>query len=395
MCRISSSKSRRVLNIGSNRIEELYDVVIVGAGPAGSTAGFLLTNLGYKVLIIDKERFPRDKPCGGLLTYKTLELLDRVFSENLESLVKKDVIDYVSNTWKIRHQFTKLGEGQLKTPFCYVKRKRYDKFFLDEARDVGVDVLEGEKVIDILIEKNKVITESGRELKAEYIIGADGANSIVRRKLSDEELIDTSGWKEDLGVAMQQKIDRKNTDLTTESINLHFGIIEKGYAWVFPNSDEILAGVGGVIQKNREMKESFRSFLEGLGLNFDPDRSKSHLVTLGNFLKRPVHKNIFLIGDAAGLMNPITGEGIFYAHRSAELAAKTIHEKEENENLDLERKYTKTLNRDIISELSRAKKLRNVWAAFPQRSEPILLKAGISLMKNWTFEMIHGKNFLK
>ncbi len=222
MCRISSSKSRRVLNIGSNRIEELYDVVIVGAGPAGSTAGFLLTNLGYKVLIIDKERFPRDKPCGGLLTYKTLELLDRVFSENLESLVKKDVIDYVSNTWKIRHQFTKLGEGQLKTPFCYVKRKRYDKFFLDEARDVGVDVLEGEKVIDILIEKNKVITESGRELKAEYIIGADGANSIVRRKLSDEELIDTSGWKEDLGVAMQQKIDRKNTDLTTESINLHF-----------------------------------------------------------------------------------------------------------------------------------------------------------------------------
>ncbi|MFW5927614.1 MAG: NAD(P)/FAD-dependent oxidoreductase [Thermoplasmatota archaeon] len=384
-----------MLKIGRSRIEESYDVVIVGAGPAGATAGFILGNLGYKVLLIDKERFPRNKPCGGLLTNKTLELLDRVFSENLESLVDKDVIDYVSNKWKIHYQFTKLGKGQLKTPFCYAKRKRYDDFFLNKTKDVGADVLEGEKVIDIVIESNKVITESGRELKAEYILGADGANSIIRRKLSEKELIDAGGWKQNLGVAMQQKIDRKNTELGTEGINLHFGIIEKGYAWVFPYSDEVIAGVGGVIDKNRNMKESFKSFLEGLGLNFDSDKSKSHLVTLGNFLKKPTYKNILLVGDAGGLMNPITGEGIFYAHRSGVIAANTIHEKEKNEDLELVREYTKTLNHKIISELSRAKRVRNIWAALPQRSEPILLKAGLLLMRNFTFEMIHGKGFLK
>lgn len=107
-----------------------YDVIVAGGGPAGSTAARKLTGLGYDVGVFDRETFPRHKTCGGLLTEKTIALLDRVFDYSANFLRDRNVLDYVSHGYEIHFRDTLLARGRSDLRFFFVKRKTFDEFFL-------------------------------------------------------------------------------------------------------------------------------------------------------------------------------------------------------------------------------------------------------------------------
>jgi len=107
-----------------------YDVVIIGAGPAGSTAAYILAANGFKVLIVDKSAFPRDKLCGGLLTFKSIQLLEDIFSMPLDLLQSRRLITFQSSSYQVGNSTGASVKGRLNYPFHFVRRKDYDGNYL-------------------------------------------------------------------------------------------------------------------------------------------------------------------------------------------------------------------------------------------------------------------------
>lgn len=370
-------------------ITSKHDVIVVGAGPAGSTAAFLLNRLGLDVLVIDKCVFPRDKLCGGLITHKTLELLERVFNETEASLNRKCIIDYKSDSYKVTVKEKLLAAYPANPPLIFVNRSVYDDFFLTKVKDEGVEVIEGDGVTSVDLDKCMITTSSGKQFFANFVIGADGVNSIVRRSFP-REAFNQRKWNHDLATAIEVFVPRVDTKtMTTEPI-VSFGNVNWGYAWVFPNKDRLVVGVGGLTRANKDFRGLMEKFLYTLDLNeLSTSKMKGHLVPYGNFLTMPVCGKGVLLGDAAGLVDPIIGEGIYYAHRSAELVSRSI-------NLavgygeDLGVVYKKLLRKFVYPELTYAKKLRWIlfWGLDNFGYYPLKLLFG--MLDPMLIELIHG-----
>jgi flavin-dependent dehydrogenase len=164
-----------------------------------------------------------------------------------------------------------------------------------------------------------VVAESGATCAGRYVIGADGAASAVRRGVP----MDQAAWRARLGMGFECFIDRRDPalhapahpDLRDDFPSVYAGFIRTGYGWVFPHGDRVAVGLGGLAPgEGRGVRECFGSFLDFLGLSRDwLARSRAHLLPYGNFLADPVHHRVLLAGDAAGLVENLFGEGIYYA----------------------------------------------------------------------------------
>ncbi|MFC2155896.1 NAD(P)/FAD-dependent oxidoreductase [Acidobacteriota bacterium] len=349
------------------------DVAIVGAGPAGTTATYILAKKGCRVLIIDKEKFPRKKCCGGALTAKTMRLLSEIFNETENSLTNKRIINFKSNRYEIRYKNKLLLNKKSTYTFSFVDRYVYDDFFMKKAKSVGANVLEGERVSGINTEQNELITAQGTYIKARFIIAADGANSILRTKLFRENKLDGSRWRKNLAYAVEV-FTRQRTDFETIDYPiLSFGYLKYGYAWIFPNRDRLVVGMGGLPVKKENLTDRFKTFLADFALPLnDSEKTRGYPLPFGNFLAKPIYKKILLIGDAAGLVDPMLGEGIYQAHKSGELAACAIIEtingaadsdaetgkKNMTGNRRLEQNYLELLNSHLLPELFYARRYR-------------------------------------
>ncbi|MGD2092180.1 MAG: geranylgeranyl reductase family protein [Candidatus Aminicenantes bacterium] len=327
-----------------------YDVVIVGAGPAGSTAAYILSQKDYKVMLLEKEHFPRKKLCGGCLTAKTLWLVNRVFNEPEESLTKKNIINFKSFRFDVRYKTKVLVSPISPLAFHFVDRQVYDSFLLRKAQEAGAQVSEGEELIHIdalgvappndyasrnenkALQSELILTTSqGRLIKTKFIIGADGANSTVRTKLLQQKKINSSRWHRNLAYGLEIFLARNGDFKTLEFPILSFGYLRYGYAWIFPNKDRLVVGIGGLKRKNKNLPGKFKKFLSDYHLEgIDSYKIQGYPLPFGNALSTPVYRNILLVGDAAGLVDPMLGEGIYQAHKSGELAAKAIIETLEN-----------------------------------------------------------------
>jgi len=304
-----------------------YDVIIVGAGPAGSTAAYMLNRKKYKILLLDKENFPRKKLCGGCLTAKTLWLLNRVFNVSEDLLIEKEVINFKTNRFDVCYKTKNLVCPTSPYAFRFVERSSYDTFFLKKVKESDVEVREGEKVIHIDIDSHNLSlsTSNGNLLKTKFLIAADGANSIIRTSLLKKKYIDGSQWQRNLSYCLETFLP-KEKDFQNFSIPvLSFGYLRYGYAWIFPNKDRLVAGMGGPARLNKNLKKKFETFIKDYHLDsLEKPEFKGFPLPCGNSLFQPFYKNILLAGDAAGLVDPMLGEGIFQAHRSGELAAQAI-----------------------------------------------------------------------
>jgi len=342
-----------------------YDIIIVGAGPAGSTAGYLLANFGYNVIIIDKANFPRPKLCGGLLTLKTLNLNERVFHETKQHLIDKGVLNYIAYTYEMRSTKKRIAKNNHPTELYFVQRNTYDMYFLHMAEKAGANILEGDKVVKCDIEHKRVITKNGKQFTGKYIVAADGVHSLIRNRFP-AYLFDKKRWKRNLSVCAQVSIGRKDLPDSKFGKNLDRAILfilylNFGYAWVFPNKDEVVYGVGGLYQANKyTLISSLKQLLKICGID-NPNlyKTKAHSLPTGYYLNTPVFNNVVLTGDAGGYVDPRLGEGIFYAQRTAELASWAIHW-DMSEEKPLEKTYTEQLSRYVLPELKKARTMRDM-----------------------------------
>ncbi|KPK02533.1 MAG: hypothetical protein AMK71_01925 [Nitrospira bacterium SG8_35_4] len=238
-----------------------YDVIVAGAGPAGSTAGFILSRAGLKVLLIDKNRFPREKICGGIITYKTVRLLERIFGLTVKSLTEKGLINYEADSYEVRSKNSVIAHGRHSIPFRFVDRERYDDFLLGMARESGAEVIEGERIASLDVLRSAVTTASGLRFAARAVIGADGVNSRVRRSFPSD-LFGRENWKENLAAAHEILVSR---EVLAHQVNypvLYYDFIEFGYAWIFPNREKVIIGMCGLKSRNsKNILAAFREFL--------------------------------------------------------------------------------------------------------------------------------------
>lgn len=370
---------------------DVYDVVIIGGGPAGSTSGYLLSKAGLKVVIVDKARFPRPKLCAGLLTQKTVQLLDAVFHETVDSLRKKEIINFESTYYEVFFRNRRIAKVNHKnTPFYYIDRTVYDNFFLQKAKKEGAEVLEGELAVTTDYHKKEIVTSSGKTLRSKYIIGADGVYSRVRRELFFGGR-NPDAWQRGLASAFEVFIDRKKLRNTVFHSRIYYGIIKWGYAWQFPNKDRIIIGLGGLNVKNRNLLSSFREFLSLLGLENCSETlvQRGHAVPYGNYLRNPVKESTLLVGDAAGFADPLLGEGIYYGHKSAHLASLAItQEKRQGKNAGIT--YRKKLEEQVYPQLMGAERLRNLlfWE-LDEYASYVGVRVALKLFQKRIVKMIH------
>lgn len=299
-----------------------YDVVVVGAGPGGSTAARCCAQAGLKTLLIEKEKMPRYKACGGCLSLKTIHLLGFDLNAVLENIIHE-----VKFTYRLKEPFC----IESKQPMAFmVMRDRFDEFLVKRALEKGAGFLECRKVVGIEEKSEGVEVElsEGEKIRGQYLIGADGADSIVAKSLSFLPLReDNSGIGVESEISFESMVDFPKERL--QCIHLDFGGVPNGYGWVFPKKEGLSVGIGGMFREGIRMNP--RQYLNTLihGLRYVKEgrveRITGHpLPSFYNERQRVSRGRVLLVGDAAYLMDPLMGEGIYYAVRSGMLASEAI-----------------------------------------------------------------------
>jgi geranylgeranyl reductase family protein len=339
-----------------------YDIIIIGGGPGGSTAAYLLARNNLKVLLVDKEVFPRYKLCGGLLSLKTIQLLKKIYNDSPEDLIKNKIIDYNTSFYEIKYRNNRIitrYTGDFS--FFLVDRTIYDNYLLNKAKNVGVEVMEGIRIDTIDIDKCKIVLQGGKIIQSSFLIGADGVNSIVRREFVRKNIIRNKDWQYNLGTGLECFVNRQDLENDNfKTLLITFGFVNFGYNWLFPTKEKIVLGLGALNRKNKgNFVRIFKRFLSSLNINSEKiSPILAHPVSYGNFSIKPVYNNnVVLIGDAAGIVDPLWGEGIYYAQKTAEFAALTIirHFKDKVFNLI---HYEKLLRNYIYPKFKSILKLR-------------------------------------
>ncbi len=299
-----------------------YDVIVVGAGPGGSTAARFCAQAGLKTLLIEKEKLPRYKPCGGCLSLKTVHLLGFDLSPVLENTIYG-----VNFTYCLKDHFSIRSEE----PIAFlVMRDRFDHFLVRKALEKGAEILEGKRVTRVEETNHGVEVELARggRLCCEYLIGADGSESIVAKSLS---LLPSKSNSN--GMGMESEIPFQSGERFPKEdlhhIHLDFGQIPNGYGWVFPKREGFSIGVGGMFVEGGKIKidQYFKNFLKGLKYIEEGKTGKVLGHPLPSFYdegQRVSQGRRLLVGDAGHLMDPLMGEGIYYAIRSGMLASEAI-----------------------------------------------------------------------
>ena len=290
-----------------------FDVAVVGAGPAGSAAAAVLAQAGLKVSLVDKARFPRDKLCGGLLSQRSMHAIRNVFGAGCAP-----PIDATATGAAVFHKRQALVRVDGCQPLHFTSRRRLDAYLVEQAVASGAVAIEGAAFTAFDPDQGTVALTGGRALSATFVIGADGAASRVRKQLGIA--MDRAGF----AVGLEVEVPRSALARDVLDPEIYFGIADWGYGWVFPKSDTATVGIGGLAAANGDMRARFREFCVAAIGRVPEQPVCGSPIPFGNFVRRPGRGSTLLVGDAAGLVEPLTGEGIAFAVQSGFHAAQAV-----------------------------------------------------------------------
>ncbi|MFW9806951.1 MAG: geranylgeranyl reductase family protein [Candidatus Thorarchaeota archaeon] len=333
----------------------MYDLTVVGGGPAGATCARVAASAGLDVLLLEKAHHPREKPCGGAVGPQGIKELEMDLSSVVERTFNSAVVYTPSGN------IVKLTSKDLTGHI--VTRSKFDEYLLQQAQDAGANVIQGVEVVGMEQLRAGVRTlVLGDSYKSHILVGADGVNGVIAKELGVR-----SKWAPDeIAMCMTatvstspkdiESVMMKNESDGTPAIELYFGLIRWGYGWCFPKQNEFNIGIGCRADKKESLQEVWERFISRIerekGLELDVSKKMSYRVPLGGKYGRVIGRRCMLVGDAAGLVSPLTGEGISYAIQSGKLAAKVAIDAVNNKTPLGVVEYDKQLKSTIGKELA-------------------------------------------
>lgn len=290
-----------------------YDAIVVGAGPAGASAAQALAEGGARVLLLEKARIPRYKPCGGGLTARAL---------GASSLAAGFTPETRAATIRLAYGSSEVS-ATVPTAVHMVMRDQFDAFLTTRAAAAGVEVRDGSALESLDLEGGTVRARSGADvLQTRYLIGADGANGVTAR---------LAGFPPGTAAATAIEVEvEAHPDQHAEYLDaalFDFGALTGGYGWIFGKGAYLSAGVGAFgAGTGRELRPSLAQFLERQPAlrGGKVVRRKGHRIPIAGSRTHHRRGPVLLAGDAAGLADPLTGEGICYALASGRRAGATV-----------------------------------------------------------------------
>jgi len=288
-------------------------VLVVGAGPAGSATAMHLARAGASVLLVDKARFPRDKPCGGGLTGRAL----RHVPCDVEPVVER-VVDRMVLRASYR---TTLDRSAAAPLVAMTQRRRLDLHLAQQAARAGADFRDGTPVAEFELDDAGVSARVGSaRVRASYLVGADGANGPVAR---------ASGLGAGIlrGVALEGNAPWSALDEAryASAAWVELGVVPGGYGWVFPKGDHANLGVGGWMEEGPRLRDHLERLARAHGVDASElTEVRGHRLPMRELGAPAMRGRVLLVGDAAGLVDPLSGDGIYEAFVSAKLASTSI-----------------------------------------------------------------------
>lgn len=287
-----------------------YDVIVLGAGPAGAAAAITAVRAGLSTLVIDKATFPRPKLCGAGITPRSQKALRAIFGAEMP-----EDITLESRRMGFRWDGEVLADFDQPYAFKYTYREPFDHWLLGLAHDAGARVREGTRVEAILDTENALVIKGGERVGYKVLIGADGVASPVARHLFGKAFDVRT-----IGIAYETEVP--GGCAPDARMGIDFGIVEWGYGWNFPKRDSQTVGVVSIRGVDQDLRARMERYLRHQGVDPDSVTIKGAHIPFGDFREAPGRGNILLAGDAAGFVDAITGEGIALAMESGAHAAK-------------------------------------------------------------------------
>lgn len=354
-----------------------WDVVVVGAGPAGSTAARYAALGGARVLLLDKATFPRYKTCGGgIIGQSRGRMNDRALAT-----IEADVPEV-----GFSHRMGRVTRVRTKEPFvAMVDRERFDQANVDAAKDAGAEFRDGANVRSLADEDGhtRLILSDGDEILGRVVVGADGSGGRVGRHVG--VVIERA----DLGLEVE--VPRRPEDAAT-GVLLDWGPRPGTYAWVFPKEKTLTVGVIERKGYGEQTRKYLDDWVARLGLHTtDDDRSSGHL-TQWRAHNSPLRRgSVVLAGETAGLLEPWTREGISFALRSGEWAGIAAAAYAGGDTAALDR-YEAQVQDELVPEVDAGEKLLRMFTRFPGGFHFLIAKTPIG--RNYFVRFCRGETKL-
>ncbi len=349
-----------------------YDAIVVGAGPAGSVAARTLALGGARVLMLERARFPRPKPCGGGLTIRALRRfpwLGPALSRISTDTIGKLHLEAPSG----RHVVIDAGRPTI----LLVRRLEFDHLLATLAQEAGADLLEGVEILQAEQDADRVRLKArdGRVFEAPFVVAADGVHSAIAKRLGVNK-----GWPADsvaLDMMEESPIEQMQCP-GPDTLWVFFGYAAvHGYGYIFPKCRHVNVGVGSVLDALRTAADNapyaqhkrFVAWLRDRGLlSGESDRSRftPFLIPVGGPLTSTSSGRVLLAGDAGGFVNGFTAEGIYFAMVTGELAGRAVLRGA------APREYERLWRRELGAELRDSVLFRRFVFANPERVESLV-----------------------
>lgn len=359
-------------------MSQTYDAIVCGAGPSGATAARYAAAAGLRVALIEKQRLPRHKPCGGGMPVRA----GRWLHEDVPEAAVECCVRHLRHTWNFQevHWGAVQPDDRDDLSLWMVQRPRFDNALVESAAAAGAQVCDAMVVRSLDLEATGVTvrasglgdrrnaTWTGR---ARHLIGADGANGIVAKAAGLRS-------RRRLAFAIETEIPHEWTgdrhpDLRPDVAHLEYGAVSRGYAWIFPKRHSLNVGAGVFYlgsgntsgrwrQLRSTLEQTVWAYGDRLGLQPDRDRLPLYAHPLPLWQGRePRHSRdgrVLLVGDAAGLVNPFFGDGILHGIKSGAIAAGAIADGHPTQ-------YTRRLHAEVATNFEAARLLAGFFYRFP------------------------------